>query len=170
MKKLLWLWVCMGCLSVWAQQAGPATDQFVVTGRIMKDTTFTLTSLLALESTPIPDLTITNHMGEPRGVARGLRGVLVKDLLQSVRPDTDNPKLFSEYHYTFVAADGYKVVFSWNELFNSPTGDHVYLVVEKEGKTLGEMPGQILVITTTDFRTGRRHIKALEKIVVGRAD
>ena len=40
----------------------------------------------------------------------------------------------------------------------------------KDGKKLKDMEERILIITPTDFKTGRRHIKGLIMIVVGRAN
>jgi len=118
----------------------------------------------------IGSLNITNHTGEKRGTASDMKGVLVKDVLQGVKFKTETPRQSSEFYLTFVASDGYKAVFSWNEIFNSPTGDHLYLITEKAGKKIGEMDDRILLVTTSDFKTGRRHIKALSRIVVGRVE
>ncbi len=101
---------------------------------------------------------ITNHLGEPRKTLQGLEGIRVRDLLELKE---DNPKLFSEFYFTFKAADDYKVVFSSNELFNSPTGDQVFIITSRDGKKLEEMEDRILVISSSDFKTGRRHLKFL---------
>lgn len=146
-----------------------ATDAIVVTGLVEKEISLGIGEISAMPSRPVNDVVITNHLGEPRGTAKGLRGVLVKDLLAAVVIKAESPKVLSEFYLTFIASDGYTVVFSWNELFNSPNGDNCYLMVEKDGKKLAEMPERMLVITPTDFKTGRRHIKGLSRIVVGRA-
>ena len=38
-----------------------------------------------------------------------------------------------------VATDGYRAVFSWGELFNSPAGEHVLIVRTLNGRTLDEI-------------------------------
>lgn len=147
----------------------PATDALLISGLVEKETTLGIAEISAMTSRPVADVVITNHLGEPRGTARGLRGVLVKDLLAGTVIKSESPKMLSECYLTFIASDGYLVVYSWNELFNSPNGDNCYLIVEKDGKKLAEMPERLLVITPSDFKTGRRHIKGLSRIVVGRA-
>lgn len=147
----------------------PATDVIVVSGLVEKEITLGVAELSAMTSQPVADVVITNHLGEPRGTAKGLRGVLVKDLLGGVGIKSENPRVLSEFYFTFIASDGYTVVYSWNELFNSPNGENCYLIVEKDGKKLSEMPERMLVITPTDFKTGRRHIKGLSRIIVARA-
>ena len=144
------------------------TNGFTVSGAVAKEITVTLADIASYPSKSIPDVIITNHLGEPRGTARGLRAVLIKDILVNVPFTAESPKVLSEFYLTFIASDGYAVVYSWNELFNSPSGDSVFLIVEKDGKKLNDMSERILIITPSDFKTGRRHIKGLQKIVVGR--
>ncbi|SFB68785.1 hypothetical protein SAMN04487891_101408 [Flagellimonas taeanensis] len=119
-------------------------------------------------SKPIGDVVITNHMGEPRGTAKQLKGILVKELLDDMELQEESPKRFSEFYLTFVAIDNYKVVYSWNEIFNSPTGDQLFVITSRDGKDIKDMPESILILTPTDFKTGRRHINGLSKILVER--
>lgn len=119
-------------------------------------------------SKKIGDIIITNHLGEPRGIAKQLTGILMRDLMKDLELNAESPKLFSEFYLTFVAIDNYKVVYSWNEIFNSPTGDNLFLITSRDGKKIEEMEERILILTPTDFKTGRRHIKGLSKIVVNR--
>ncbi|MBA4298849.1 hypothetical protein SAMN03080617_03767 [Algoriphagus alkaliphilus] len=62
------------------------------------------------------------------------------------------------------------MVFSCNELFNKPQGKEVYLITAEDGKSLDAMEDGLLLISKTDIRTGRRHIKNLSKIIVKRID
>ena len=64
------------------------------------------------------------------------------------------------------ASDGYKVVFSWNEIFNSPIGDGVIVFFEKDGFPLADDEGRIALVSTKDLRTGPRHVKWLQSIEV----
>ena len=64
------------------------------------------------------------------------------------------------------ASDGYKVVFSWSELFNSPIGDGVLVMFEKDGNPIGDEEGRLALISTKDIRTGSRHVKWLNDIEV----
>jgi hypothetical protein len=42
------------------------------------------------------------------------------------------------------------------------------LVTAEDGKNLQQMTDHLLVITTSDIHTGRRHIKSVEKIIIKR--
>lgn len=151
-----------------AQTSDQKTNAIIVTGQVKKELKFTLEDIEQYPSKPLGDVVITSHSGEPRAIAKQLEGVLLKDLLKDLELKEDSPKRFSEFYLIFVASDNYKVVYSWNEIFNSPTGDNVFVVTAKEGKKLREMDERILTITPTDLRTGRRHIRWLSKIVVER--
>jgi hypothetical protein len=151
------------------QEKVAPSEAFTVSGAVEKELTFRTTDIAAFPATSLPDVPITNHLGEPRGIAKGLKGVRVKDVLANLVIKAESPKVLSEFYLTFVATDGYTVVYSWNELFNSPTGENCYFITEKEGKPLAEMTERILVLTPTDFKTGRRHVKGLNRIVVARA-
>lgn len=168
MKKLFALIILLLPAVVSVGQITP-TNEILITGEIEHELTITLSDLDKFEKHAIPDIEITNHLGEKKGTAKNLKGILMKDILSAVQFKTDNPKLLSEFYLVFLASDGYKVVYSWNEIFNSPTGSGVYLITEKEGKTIGQMDQRMLTMTISDHNTGRRNIKALSKIIARRA-
>ncbi|QOI97647.1 MAG: molybdopterin-binding protein [Flammeovirgaceae bacterium] len=154
-----------------AQQSLKPTTEFVVTGR-MKNPELVIKNqqLAPYTSYEITNLTITNHLGEKRSTIKTARGVRIKDVLEKVQPDAGNPKEYSEYYFVFTANDNYKVVFSWNELFNSPLGDQAYFIVEKDGKPVTQLDEGISILVPADVRTGRRYLKNLARVYVGRAE
>lgn len=153
-----------------AQGTPKATDSFVITGDIQEERIVTLENIESLTARAIDDLVITNHRGEARSTATGLYGIPIKELLQYVELKAESPKEFSAFYFVFTALDGYTVVYSWNELFNNPMGNEVYVVTQRDGKTLREMEERILILNPSDLKTGRRHIKALHQITVRRAE
>lgn len=162
---LLFLFACpFFCL------AQSPSDQLIISGKVEKEQVFTIADLMRLPMQNIGDVLITNHLGEPRGTTKNMRGVLLKDVFAQISIQAESPKVLSEFYLVMIASDGYKVVFSWNELFNSPTGEKAYLVLEKEGKAGMEMPERILLICPSDYKTGRRYVKGLSRIVVARAE
>ncbi|MCH5717672.1 molybdopterin-binding protein [Niabella hibiscisoli] len=111
---------------------------------------------------------ITNHLKEPRSLLKDLKLVLLKDVLESVEIKSPGPKQLSECYLVAEASDGDKVVFSWNELFNTSVGDEVYLVEGYDGQAGVQMPNRIALLSTTDHATGRRYVKGLKKMVIKR--
>jgi len=41
------------------------------------------------------------------------------------------PKEFSGIYIVLTASDGYKNVYSWNELFSTEVGKHIYIMTEE---------------------------------------
>lgn len=170
MKRFATLVLTIISLSVSAQKSIIPTNEFPVTGWVKKEMTVTRKDIEKLPAKDIPDVIITNHKGESHGSLKQLKGVLLKDVLKDMELKEDNPKLFSEFYFTFTASDNYKVVYSWNELFNSLTGDNIFIVTSIDSESLQQMHNRILIITPTDYKTGRRYIKCLSKITVSRVE
>jgi hypothetical protein len=170
MKKLIacavFLFVAM---TVMGQKTTKPTASFTISGEVKAPSTIQVGDLNKWTAVPIGDIVITNHLGEKKSEASGLKGVLLKDVLSSVEINSESPKVLSEYYFVCKANDGYTVVYSWNELFNTATGDSAYIVTEKEGKPAASLDDSILMISSKDFKTGRRHLKALMAIEVKRA-
>lgn len=152
--------------SVNAQRTIPQTDSLRVTGKIKNPTVFTLADLDTFPKTAINDQIIYNHDGEVKDTLTGMSGIPLKTLLASILYVYDKPKFLNEFYFVFIASDGYRVVFSWNEIYNTETGNNFFIVTEMEGKKLNDLGQRILFISTGDLKTGRRFIKGLEKIDV----
>ncbi|MBS1681173.1 MAG: molybdopterin-binding protein [Bacteroidetes bacterium] len=167
MKKYLFFLFYL--IAFFGQAQIKTTDYFTISGEVNSPVTISIPDLKKWKEVAIGDLTITNHLGAKRSESKGLKGILLKDILKTVEMKADNPKIMSEFYFIFIASDGYKVVYSWNELFNTTIGDSVYLITEKNGKTISEMDDSILVVSTKDFKTGRRNLKGLITIEIKRA-
>jgi hypothetical protein len=146
------------------------TDQFSIEGKVEHPAIFTLALLDTFKTKSLPDVVITNHVGVVKNTLTKLKGISVKDILANVSLQAENPKVLSEFYFVFVATDNYKIVFSWNEIFNTETGNNIYIVTEEGGKKINEMDKRISMICTTDFKTGRRDLRNLQKIIVERAN
>lgn len=120
------------------------------------------------DKTDLGNFKVTNHRGEFKKEYRDVEGVELLTILKKIKIPVEKPRELSEYYLIFRAADGYTVVFSWNEIFNTETGKSLYLVTAADGKSLTESSDRILMISTKDFNTGRRHIKNLHSIEVKR--
>lgn len=151
------------------QKEEKPTSSIAISGEVKAPRTVTIEDLKKMKSVPIGDVVITNHLGEKRSEAKGLKGVLLKDVLGMVEINSESPRVLSEYYFVCTANDDYRVVYSWNELFNTAVGETAFIVTEKEGKSIDVLPDAILMVSTKDLRTGRRHVKALSTIEVKRA-
>ena len=156
-------------LSGFGQKEPEPTTSFIISGEVKAHVTISLTEFSKYPEVPMGDITITNHLGEKKSEQKSLKGILLKDILKSVEINNENPRVLSEYYFVCKSTDGYKVVYSWNELFNSPTGESVYLITSKNGVSAKDLEESILMISPKDYKTGRRYIKSLSSIEVKRA-
>jgi len=168
MKLLPLLLLSFFSLQVYAQHDHDIspTSGFEVTGSVKRSLKLSVNDLAAFRHDSLGDLIIKNKRGEQKGIARQLKGILLKTILDSAEIMADKPKDYSELIVTLVASDGYKNVYSWNELYNTEVGNHVYIITEMDSKPVSEIQDRILVISLFDFNSGRRHLKALEKIEI----
>lgn len=147
-----------------------STKSFLVKGKVKAEKKIEMPDLLKLTLHTIGSVNITSHKGDLKGKAKDMKGVLLRDILQTIELDADNPKLYSEFYFVCRGEDGYKAVYSWNELFNTAVGNSVYIILEKDGKNLADDEDSLLMISSHDIRTGRRYVKNLQAIEVGRAE
>lgn len=64
------------------------------------------------------------------------------------------------------ARDGYRVGFSWGEIYNSALGEGVILVRSQDGRDLISADGLPALRSLQDTRSGPRHVRWLERIEV----
>jgi len=102
--------------------------------------------------------------------AKSVKVVLLKNILDSVVFQYKRPRMLNQYYFLFVASDDYKIVFSFNEIYNTEIGNNLYIVIEMDGKKIQEMDNRILLLSTKDIKGGARNIKSLSKIVVCSAE
>ena len=170
MRKILLIVFLFSALHAFAQkEALKSTSSFVISGEVKAPATIKVTDLKKWTAVSVGDVVITNHLGEKKSEAKGLKGVLLKDVLGTVEINAESPKVLSEYYFVCKANDNYTVVYSWNEIFNTSIGDSALIVTEKNGKDAASMDDSILMISPKDRMTGRRHVKSLVSIEVKRA-
>lgn len=166
MKKLIFLFFLYSG-AAFAQSYGSQTHQFTISGKVKHGSVITMDSLNTYPLKTIGDIKVTDHTGTFKHKDDDLKGVLLKDILNHSQWAVAGPHLFSSLYFTCIGSDGYKVVYSWNELFNTPVGDNVYIIMEKNGVKAGQLPASLQMASMLDFKTGRRYLHNLDKIVVG---
>ncbi len=168
--KTLIVFFLLSVYSISAQRTVPPSNAFSVEGKVKTEVRFSVADLNMFPQVAISDQTLYNHHGEIKGSVKDMKGVLLKTVLESIQLDYEKPRELNEFYFVFVATDGYKVVFSWNELYNTEVGNNCFIVTEMEGRNIKEMEQRILFISSADLKNGRRYLKALDKILVRRAE
>jgi len=153
---------------LFAQRPTMPTDSIRIFG--MTDSLFAVSfeEIARSNKTDLGNFKVTNHRGEFKKEYRDVEGVELLTILEKIKIRVEKPRELSEYYLIFRAADGFTVVFSWNEIFNTEIGKSLYIVTAADGKSLTESSDRILMISTKDFNTGRRHVKNLYSIEVKR--
>ena len=142
------------------------SESFSVSGEVANPRSFSYDELLCRPRVTVEGFVILCGSGKVKDSPRTLSGVLLRDILDeaSVRLDEhEDPNL------TYIVAtgnDGYRALFSWHELWNGPAGDGVIVVLEKDGKPLGEGEGRLCLVSTKDERPGPRRVRYLSSVEV----
>lgn len=169
MRLILFLVLAANGFSASAQKENiPTTENFSIEGKVKKSLAVSLADLSSYKSYSVDSIVITNHLGERRSSMKKVKGVLLKDILDKVEIDAENHKVLSEYYFVCTASDNYKVVFSWNEIFNSDVGKSVYIITGQDGNWAYVLDNRIALVSFKDHMTGRRYVKGLQKIVIER--
>jgi hypothetical protein len=151
-----------------AQKNNTATNEFAITGEVKAPLKFSLKLATGFTSHSTDSIVIYNHLHERKRAIHNIKGILLKDVLEKAGLNEDKPKLFSEFYFTCIASDGYKVVFSWNELFNTEIGDQAMIITAEEGKNADTIDDHIALLSPLDKNTGRRYVQNLQEIKVER--
>lgn len=155
----------------WAAEppAGPAhfvTTRFTVDGAVENRLDLGVEDLAQFPPQQIGELPLVCQSGANLGQLEQLKGVRLRDILEKAVVKAPKHNDVKKMVVVAAASDGYKVVFSWSELFNSPLGEGVIVFFEKDGRPLADDEGRIALVSGKDIRTGPRHVKWLQRIEV----
>ncbi len=142
------------------------TDQVTVTGAVEHALTLSVGDLKKLSVLKVGEIPVVCQSGANLGKLENLKGVLLRDILEKAAVVAPNHNDVKKMVVIASAADDYKVVFSWTEIFNSPIGEGVVVFFEKDGQPLADDEGHIAMVSGKDIRTGPRHVKWLKNIEV----
>lgn len=171
MKRLiaiLALIVACGSANAQHKEVTP-TEEFTIEGAVENEQHLTIKDLLQFRQDTLKNIVFRDKVGKAKGAGRNMQGVLLRTLLDSAHVAAKDHKVLNELCILLTASDGYKNVYSWNEIFNTSVGDSVYIITQIENKPIQDMEDRILVMSLADKTSGRRHLKALEEIAIKRA-
>ncbi len=116
----------------------------------------------------IDPIALTNREGAFNRLLTGYRGMKITDLLDQAQIEASSHNDLKRSYIVAQAKDGYTVVFSWSELYNSPVGAGAFVLVEKDGAALPDTEGPLVLISARDLKTGPRHVRWLTSLDVRR--
>jgi DMSO/TMAO reductase YedYZ molybdopterin-dependent catalytic subunit len=142
------------------------SDRVSVSGSVKQVLQLGVADLKRFPPQLIKDLSMTCLSGADMGKTGKLRGALLRDILNKAQLDAPGHNDVKRMVVIATATDGYTVVFSWAEVFNNTVGDGIVVYYEKDGQALGNDEGHIAMVSTSDTRTGPRHVKWLRSLEI----
>ena len=121
--------------------------------------------LKAFPAEQIQSMSVTRRVGDKQ-TSSTVRGVKLTAVLERAGLASGDEHEWKHTVVLATATDGYQVVFSWPELFNTEVGAGAMLVFERDGQPLSEREGQIALVSGRDLRTGPRSVRSLSRLDV----
>lgn len=168
MKATLFIIMTVCTMIVCGQGRQVNSDQVTITGDVTVSVTFTATQINDLTKADIGNVEFTDSK-EMKYTGKNMRGIPLKDLFHNTGFKAANHKALNGFYLVCKAPDGYKVVFSYNEIFSPMSSTNFYIVTDDDGKNITEMPDRILLISCDAAHKGHKFIKGLTTIEVHEA-
>jgi hypothetical protein len=142
------------------------TTSVTVSGAVEHRLSLSVDELRKFPPQQVGEVPLVCQSGANVGKLENFKGVRLRDILEKAVIKAPGHNDVKKMVIIASASDGYKVVFSWSEVFNSPIGEGVMVFFEKDGLPLGDDEGRIAMVSTKDIRTGPRHVKWLQDVEV----
>ena len=151
---------------------GPEYVSTAVTidGYVDNPCTITAEALRQRPQVSIKDVDILCGSGKLKEEGISFSGVLLRDLLEEAQIRLEEHEVPNQTYIVANGTDGYRALYSWHEVFNSPQGEGLIVVLTKNGQVLGEKEGELCLVSTRDERPGPRRIRYLSRIQVCRLE
>jgi DMSO/TMAO reductase YedYZ molybdopterin-dependent catalytic subunit len=121
-------------------------------------------ALSDFEQVHVPDFVLVCTVDGVHGGARPLRGVRLRELVQAAGPAFKERTDFKRVAVVAESREGYRALFSWNELFNAPLGDGVIVAWDCAEAPLPPRAGPFVVVSLQDRATGPRCVQRLASV------
>ncbi|AMM25648.1 TOBE domain-containing protein [Variovorax sp. PAMC 28711] len=148
-----------------ATSLGQTSTQIDIAGAVQRPLQLNAAALAALPAADILSVVQTRGAAgsETKSTVRGVRlTALVEQAGLVLRDHNDWKKRV----VIDTASDGYRALFSWPELKNTPVGDGALVLFERDGQPLDEREGRIALVSTIDRQPGPRRVRNLVRVEV----
>lgn len=141
--------------------AAPAVQ---VGGWVRRPQAFDAAALQALEPVSVSEFLVVCTFDGAHGRPRPLRGVPLLRLIEAVQPAFAQRTDFKRVAIVAESREGYRALFSWNEVFNSPVGDGVVVAWDCAEAPLADGAGPFALVSLYDRATGPRYVQRLASV------
>lgn len=137
-----------------------------ISGRVTSPLDLSMEQLRAMDILDMENLPMICGSGEPKGHVGKVRGVLLADIINRAKVVVTDHNDTKKMYVVAASDDGYKAVFSWQEIFNSPNGDSIMVLFEKDGRPLYDDSDEADLLSARDHLSGPRYVKRLKNVEI----
>ena len=137
-----------------------------ISGRVTSPLDLDMEQLRSMDILDMENLPMICGSGEPKGHVGRVRGVLLADIINCAKVLVTDHNDTKKMYVVAASDDGYKAVFSWQEIFNSPNGDSIMVLFEKNGKPLCDDSDEFDLLSARDHLSGPRYVKRLKNVEI----
>ncbi|MFH0784702.1 MAG: sulfite oxidase-like oxidoreductase [Pseudomonadota bacterium] len=137
-----------------------------ISGRVTSALHLSMEQLRAMDILDMENLPMICGSGEPKGQVGKVRGVLLADIINRANVLVTDHNDTKKMYVVAASDDGYKAVFSWQEIFNSANGDSIIVLFEKDGRPLYDGSDEVDLLSARDHLSGPRYVKRLSSIKI----
>ncbi|WP_298233964.1 hypothetical protein [uncultured Azohydromonas sp.] len=149
--------------------ATPAAPEALATtlrieGWVRKPLELDAAALDAMDGTLVQDFDVICTWDGSHGVLPPVRAVFLGDLIMRAHPAFEQRV---DYKRTALVAEGrggYRALYSWGEVFNSPLGRGIVVAYAQDGSALPLDKGTFVLFSRHDVATGPRYVQGLRRI------
>jgi DMSO/TMAO reductase YedYZ molybdopterin-dependent catalytic subunit len=138
--------------------------RLTISGRVASPLELSMDQLRSLDMVETDELMMICGEGNPLGRLGRIKGALLSDIVNLadvIAPEHNDTK---KTYLVASGLDGYKTVFAWQELYNTPNGEGVLVALEKDGAPLYEGYGSADLISSMDHLIGPRYVRDIVNI------
>jgi hypothetical protein len=141
-----------------------AVAQVSIGGWVKRPLRLSAAALNARDDSRPTAFTVVCTFDGAHGGERRMRGVALCTLIEEAEPAFEQRTDFKRVTVVAESRDGYRALFSWNELFNTSVGEGV-LVAWPDGQPRGP----IALLSLHDRATGPRYVQGLAAVTLHKA-
>jgi hypothetical protein len=122
--------------------------------------------LVAMEWIAVADFDVICTLDGAHGRLPRIRAVRLGDLIERAAPDFQQRTDFKRVAIIAESVEGYRALFSWAEVFNSPLASGIVVAFDFTGLALPPDSGPFALLARNDLATGPRFVRRLQRITL----
>lgn len=144
--------------------ASPRQARLQLGGWVRRPLAFEPRQLDAMEWLQVEDFDVICTLDGSHGVLPPVHAVRLCDLVDLVQPAFEKRTDFKRVALVAEGHEGYRALFSWAEVFNSPLGKGIVVAYDLPGTRLPAHAGPFALLARHDLATGPRYVRGLRSI------